>query len=62
MYAPLCTRIEANGPISFDLSDYGVSQPVGIGSGQGKLFVADEIDVPNSGGMIHIFKSPRRVG
>jgi hypothetical protein len=47
---------------SFNLNDYGISQPVGIGSGQGKLFVADEIDVPNSGGIIHIFRSPRRAG
>ena len=44
---------------SFDLHSYGVSQPVGIGTGQGKIFIADEIDVPNSGGIIHVFKSPR---
>jgi len=45
---------------SFDLSQYGVEQPVGIGYGQGKLFIADEIDFPNTGGYIWIFKSPKR--
>lgn len=45
----------------FDLSEYGVMQAVGIGSGQGKLFIADEIDSPNVGGYIWIFKSPHRV-
>jgi len=44
----------------FDLSPYGVKQPVGIASGQGKLFIADELDELNSGGMIWAFKSPRR--
>ncbi len=47
---------------SFDLNNYGVAQPVGLGSGQRKLFVADEIGVPNSGGIIHHFKSPKRAG
>lgn len=44
----------------FDLRKHGILQPVGIGSGQGKLFIGDEIDVPNSGGFIYIFRSPRR--
>lgn len=65
-YFGVCTdgtllEIDTTGTVlrSFNLGEYGVSQPVGIGSGQGKLFIADEIDVPNSGGVIYIFKSPR---
>ena len=67
-YFGVCTdgtllEIDTTGTVlrSFNLGEYGISQPVGIGSGQGKLFVADEIDVPNSGGVIYIFKSPRTV-
>jgi hypothetical protein len=44
----------------FDLTAYGVTNSVGIASGQGKLFIADEDDPPNTGGAIYIFKSPRR--
>lgn len=44
----------------FNLNQYGVEQPVGIGYGQGKLFIADEIDGPNTGGYIWIFKAPHR--
>jgi hypothetical protein len=44
----------------FDLTAYGVKNSVGIASGQGKLFIADEDDPPNTGGTIHVFKSPRR--
>ena len=43
-----------------DLTVYGVKNSVGIASGQGKIFIADEDDPPNTGGAIHIFKSPRR--
>ena len=41
---------------SFDLTLFGVKNSVGIASGQGKLFIADEGDPPNSGGAIFIFK------
>lgn len=56
-------EISADGTIlrEFDLRHYGIKQPVGIASGQGKLFIADELDSPNSGGYIYIFKSPLRV-
>ncbi len=45
---------------SFDLYQYGIERPVGIGYGQGKLFIADEVSVPNTGGYIWIFKSPTK--
>lgn len=43
-----------------DLTAFGVKNPVGIGAGQGRLFIADEGDPSNSAGVIHIFTSPRR--
>ena len=43
-----------------DLTVYGVKNSVGIASGQGKIFIADEDDPPNTGGAIHVFRSPRR--
>lgn len=46
---------------SFNLNQYGIGQPVGIGYGQGKLFIADETDFHNTGGYIWIFKSPHRI-
>ena len=56
-------EISTDGTIlrEFDLKPFGIMQPVGIASGQGKLFIADEIDFPNSGGYIYIFKSPHSV-
>lgn len=44
----------------YDLTTYGIGQPVGIASGQGKLFVADEVDGLNSGGYVYVFDSPRQ--
>jgi hypothetical protein len=44
----------------FDLTPYGIKQPVGVASGQGKLFIADELDVANTGGYIYIFRSPKK--
>ena len=47
---------------SWDLGAYGVSQPVGIAAGEGKVFIADEIGWPISGGLIYTFESPPPVG
>jgi hypothetical protein len=46
---------------TFDLTPFGVQQPVGIGFGQGKMFIADELAPPdtNTGGFIHTFMSPK---
>ncbi len=44
---------------TFALRPYGVEQAVGIASGQGRLFIADEKDDPNSGGLVWVFKSPK---
>jgi hypothetical protein len=44
----------------FDLTVYGIKNSVGIAAGQGKLFIADEDDPPNTGGAIYTLRSPRR--
>jgi DNA-binding beta-propeller fold protein YncE len=55
-------ELSADGELlrTFDLTVFGVKNAVGIAYGQGKLFIADEGDPPNSGGAIYIFKSPHR--
>ena len=45
---------------TFNLSEFGILQPVGIGSGDGKIFIGDELDPDNTGGEIWIFKSPKK--
>jgi hypothetical protein len=45
---------------TFNLRNYGVMAPVGVASGAGRLFVADEGIPTNSVGVIYIFKSPSR--
>lgn len=45
---------------TFDLTSFGVKNPVGVGAGQGRLFIADEGDPSNSAGVVHILTSPRR--
>jgi hypothetical protein len=44
----------------FDMSTHGVGQPVGVACGGGRLFVADEIDPANTGGVVWIFRVPTR--
>lgn len=44
----------------FDVTSFGVRAAVGIASGQGKLFIADEGEPPNTSGAIYIFRSPQR--
>jgi hypothetical protein len=44
----------------FDLTAFGVENAVGIAYGQGKLFIADEGNPPNSRGAIYVFRSPNR--
>lgn len=40
----------------YDMPSMGIGGGVGITSGQGKLFIADECDPANSGGRVHILK------